>query len=287
MRTEKHSTQVIRTPEGIVFSMLLAGPISRFLACLLDTAIILVLVLIFGLACSILGIPAFMLGPIGADLVTALTLIGSFFIIVGYGICLEWFWRGRTIGKLCLRLRVVDEHGLRLQFSQIVIRNLLRAVDLLPGFYTLGGLSMLFTKRLQRLGDLAANTIVIRMPKLGAPDLSELLSDKYNSFRACPHLAARLRQLVSPHEAAIALQSLLRRNRFTPEARTELFREFAEHFRAKLSFPEEACLGLSDEQYVRNVADIVYRSRSGEDPTSTSSASAASSRTPVQSQASS
>ncbi len=265
MRTAKHNTQIIRTPEGIIFSMLLAGPMSRFLAWLIDLAIIALLSIIFAILCSILGLLALIAGPIGADMMAALFLAGVFLLNIGYAICLEWFWRGRTIGKRCLHLRVVDEYGLRLRFSQIVIRNLLRVADALPAFYLLGGLTMILSRHQQRLGDLAANTIVIRLPRLVAPNLNELLSEKYNSFRAQPHLAARLRQLVSPREAEIALQSLVRRDQFEPAARTELFRKFAEYFRAKLSFPEEACLGLSDEQYIRNVVDLIYRIRPDDD----------------------
>ena len=267
MRTARYDTQIIRTPEGIVFAMLLAGPMSRFLAWLIDLAVIAVLSFVFLLICSALGMFTLFAGRIGADLMFAFLLLGLFLINVGYAICLEWFWRGRTVGKLCLRLRVVDEHGLRLQFSQIVIRNLLRVVDALPALYLLGGLAMILSRRLQRLGDLAANTIVIRLPKQAEPNLSELLSKKYNSFRDYPHLAARLRRSVSPREAEIALQSLLRRDQLDPAARTELFRGFAGHFRGKLSFPEEACVGLSDEQYVRNVVDLIYRSRPDEDET--------------------
>ena len=57
----------------------------------------------------------------------------GFAISVGYAIFTEWFWRGQTVGKRLLRLRVIEEQGLRLQFSQIVTRNLLRFVDMLPG----------------------------------------------------------------------------------------------------------------------------------------------------------
>jgi hypothetical protein len=45
---------------------------------------------------------------------------------------MEWRWRGQTIGKRVLRLRVVDAQGLRLHFTQVVLRNLLRFVDMLP-----------------------------------------------------------------------------------------------------------------------------------------------------------
>ena len=80
---------------------------------------------------------------------------------IGYGMVTEWFWRGQTLGKRVLRLRVVDEAGLALRPSQIVVRNLLRAVDFLPVAYGFGLTAMLLDGRFRRLGDLAAGTMVI------------------------------------------------------------------------------------------------------------------------------
>src|SRR5262249_58768067 len=62
----------------------------------------------------------------------------------------EWYWRGQTVGKRMLRLRVVDRQGLRLQPSQIITRNLLRFVDGLPAFYMLGGLTSLLNRQIGR-----------------------------------------------------------------------------------------------------------------------------------------
>jgi uncharacterized RDD family membrane protein YckC len=252
--TAKTNTLQIRTPEGIVFSQLLAGPVTRFLAWSLDMACISAL---SSVASAVLG----MLGLISFDLARAVTLLFFFVVSIGYGIVTEWYWRGQTVGKRLLRLRVVDAQGLRLSSSQIVIRNLLRAVDMFPLFYLVGGLACLLTRRAQRLGDLAANTIVIRTPRIAEPDLDQLMAGKFNSLRAYPHLEARLRQRVTPAEAAIALQALLRRDLLEPAARVELFQEIAEHFRAKAAFPSEATEGVTDEQYVRNVVDVVYRTR--------------------------
>ena len=94
------------------------------------------------------------------------------------------------------------------------------------------------------------------------PDFDQLLAaGKYNSLRSHPHLVARLRQSATPTEAAVALQALLRRDEFEPVARVELFGELAAHFRAKVEFPPEATDGVGDEQYLRNVVDMLYRTR--------------------------
>src|SRR5690606_6492490 len=126
-----------------------------------------------------------------------------------------------------------------------VLRNLLRAVDALPALYLLGGTVCFLTRYHQRLGDLAANTVVMRVPRLSEPEASAILGGKYNSFRDYPHVQARLRAQVPPAEATLALQALLRRDELASTERVSLFRELADHFRAAAQFPEEATRGLT------------------------------------------
>ncbi len=250
----KTSTLIIRTPEGIVFSQMLAGPVTRFLAWFID-------LLCIQLVMSALGIVFGLFGIVSFQFAFAFYIIGLFLMGIGYGIFFEWSWRGQTIGKKLFRLRVVDVEGMRLQFNQIVVRNLLRFVDQLPLFYFVGGAACWLTAKSQRLGDVAANTVVIRSPQLREPDLDQLLAGKFNSLRQFPHLAARLRQNTSPMEAGIALQALLRRDEFEPVARVETFADLAAHFRGKVEFPAEATDGVADEQYLRNIVDALYRTK--------------------------
>jgi uncharacterized RDD family membrane protein YckC len=231
MTTTRTNTLRIQTPEGIFFSLQLAGPIPRFMAWTIDAASISVIASVSSVLLNFLGI-------ISRDLAAAAAVLAYFLVSIGYGILTEWYWQGQTIGKRLLRLRVMDVQGLRLRFSQVVIRNLLRFVDTLPVFYMVGGLACLISTRAQRLGDFAANTIVVWNPRISAPDLNQLLEGKYNSFHDYPHLEARLRQRVSPARAGIALQAVLRRDDLDPLARTD---------------------GISDEQYVRNVVDVLFR----------------------------
>lgn len=241
----------LQTPEGITFSLVLAGPVTRFLAWLVD-------ILCLWALMTVLGMVLEALGAVSSEAAETLYLVGNFLIQIGYGILCEWGWRGQTLGKRLLKIRVVDAQGLKLRFSQVVIRNLLRSVDSIPLFYMVGGLSCLFSPKAQRLGDLVANTVVIRHEEAREPDLGQLLSGKFNSFRAYPHLCARFRQRVTPAEAAVALQALLRREGLAPGERVELFREIAGRFKSIVAFPEEAAEGLSDEQYLRNVVDVLY-----------------------------
>ncbi|MBX7258925.1 MAG: RDD family protein [Candidatus Hydrogenedentes bacterium] len=248
----------IQTPEGIVFSLQLAGPVVRFLAWGVDFAAISTLVLIASYLFSFFIIFGQFLLFVG-DWAGAAYAVIVFVINMGYNMALEWLWRGQTVGKWLFRLSVMDAQGLRLRFNQIIIRNLLRAADMLPFLYLVGGIASLLSRRSQRLGDLAANTIVVRTTKATSPNLDQILAGKYNSFRDYPHIEARLRQRISPDEARIALQALVRRDTLEPQARVELFAEIAAHFRTLAAFPEEATYAITDEQYVRNVVDAVFR----------------------------
>lgn len=252
MKNSRTDTLQISTPEGIQFSLNLAGPLARFLAYAIDLLCISALSMLLG---TLLGF----FGVFSPDLTGAALMLVYFLIQVGYGILLEWLWRGQTLGKRLLRLRVMDVQGLHLHFSQIVIRNLLRVVDSLPLFYLLGGTVCLFSRHAQRLGDLAANTIVIRTIELAEPDLEQVLGGKFNSLRDYPHLAARLRQRTSPQESDVALRAILRRNEIEPQERLELFSQIAFHFKAVVEFPQEATEGISDEQYVRNIVDLLFQ----------------------------
>lgn len=255
MPESRSKALTIRTPEGIEFSMPLAGPISRFLALVVD-------MLSISVALKTLSIAFHVLSAIQRELGLSLQLLAAFVVGIGYAILLEWVWRGQTLGKKLLRLRVIDEQGLRVRFSQIVVRNLLRPVDILPLFYMVGGLFCMLHGHGQRLGDIAAGTVVVRVPGVSKPNLEKLSGDKFNSLRQYPHLTLRLLRTTPPEDAFLALRALLRREELDPPARVALFRELAAHFKTLVPFPQEVLDGLTDERYVRNVVDVLFRPRS-------------------------
>ena len=252
MLQTRTNTLRIHTPEGITFSLLLASPIARFLAAVVDIGCV-------GALSTALGIVTRSLGLISMDLALAVQLAGYFVISIGYGIFTEWYWRGQTVGKRLMRLRVVDAQGLKLNFTQIALRNLLRPIDQLPALYAVGGAVCFFTRRNQRLGDIAAGTIVVRNPVFTPPDLDQLATDKWNSLRDYPHLYARLRQRVSARTASLIVDAIIRRQDLEPADRAALFRDLAAYLKNATPFPPEATDGVTDEQYVRNIADVLFR----------------------------
>lgn len=250
MRFQKYLT--IKVPEGIEFSMPIADPLSRALAVLIDFGIKITVSLLFALIVVLAS-------SLLADLAYAIWLIGGFAIYLLYPVFFEWYWRGQTPGKRMLKLRVVDASGLNLTFSQILVRNLVRLVDMMPGGYMIGGCFALFTRQGQRLGDIAAGTVVISQRKVSMPDIELLKPAQYNSLRDYVYVSARLRQLTSPDEALLIANSILRRDELEPASRLKVFSALREYFESKARYPEALTLGMSDEQYLHNIADILFQ----------------------------
>ncbi|MDF1825599.1 MAG: RDD family protein [Verrucomicrobiales bacterium] len=253
----------VRTLEGVTFSVPIASPFSRCLALAVDFAVVVALTLLISqfigiFQSSVAEIPV--IGSILSDFGAGATILLQFIVFTFYGMVTEWLWSGQTVGKRLFKLRVIDDRGLSLGVKQIVIRNLFRLLDILPStFYLIGSISCLITKRCQRIGDIAAGTLVIREIEAKPPEFEEMLAPGENSFSTKPLLEARLRQNTSPEEARIALDAVARRNELSPDNRLHLFSQIANHFREVAEFPDEVTAGLSDEQYVRNVADTLFR----------------------------
>ncbi len=76
-----------------------------------------------------------------------------------------------TPGKLALGLRVASADGSTLSLGKVIVRNLLRIVDGLPFLYLVGIITIAASKRDQRVGDMAAGTIVVRAQEVrGQPE---------------------------------------------------------------------------------------------------------------------
>ncbi len=242
----------ILAPEGVEFAVTLAGPASRLLALIVDLCVV-------SVAASTLSRLLALVNVFNADLGEGLAALFYFAVTIFYGMIAEWTWQGQTVGKRLLGLRVIDAAGGRLQPSQIVMRNLIRPVDALPVFYLVGAAVCLASRHFQRLGDLAAGTVVVRNEELAPPDLAPVLGGRFNSMLEYRHLAAQLRQRTPPALAALGLTALLRRERLDPAARVAVFAALAARFRTLVAFPPAAVDELSDEHYVRNAVEIIFQ----------------------------
>ena len=158
--TSYEDVLTISTPEVVDLNLTLAGVGSRFVSAIVDTAIQGALVI----ALNIVLVRTDGFGAIeeGGGLAAAVYAIANFLVIWGYDVLWEVLGGGRTPGKRLNGLRVVRAEGQPVTFVSSSIRNVLRFVDLLPGAYLVGIVSILVTRKNQRLGDIAAGTLVVR-----------------------------------------------------------------------------------------------------------------------------
>ena len=156
---ERHA---IDTPELVAIEMPLAGIGSRFIALLVDTALwfagMLVLVIVFSLL--IPAIDAF--NRISAQWVTGIAIFLAFLFQWGYFTLFEAFWNGQTPGKKVAKIRVIQRSGRPIGIIESMARNFVRFIDQIPSFYAVGIVAVFVTRQNQRLGDMAAGTLVVR-----------------------------------------------------------------------------------------------------------------------------
>jgi uncharacterized RDD family membrane protein YckC len=161
----------IETPEQIEVALEIAGLGSRFVAQVCDWLIKWLLVLLVGLlGLVVLGLCGMTLGDKTAQSLLAALGVGfAYAVLLGFDIYYEVRHSGQTPGKRWAGIRVVRENGAAVDFRAACVRNLVGLADFLPGFYLLGALFVLLSGRGQRLGDMAAGTIVIRERTLAPP----------------------------------------------------------------------------------------------------------------------
>jgi uncharacterized RDD family membrane protein YckC len=151
----------IDTPEQIALEYPIAGLGSRFLAILTDTAIQLVLAFLVLIGGSIVGVGLAAFGGVGPQWVGAIVIFLLFSLYSGYFALFEIFWNGQTPGKRYAQVRVIKDDGRPIGAYESIIRNALRAVDMLPAMYGIGLISIFMSKQSKRLGDFVAGTVVV------------------------------------------------------------------------------------------------------------------------------
>jgi uncharacterized RDD family membrane protein YckC len=152
----------IETPELVAIQMPLAGIGSRFIALLVDYVIWFVGIAFVAwiFAFFLPGLTAF--NRISAQWATALYLFLIFLFNWGYFTLFEAFNNGRTPGKRIARIRVIQRSGRAIGLFESMARNFIRYIDQIPFFYAVGAIAIFVTRDHQRLGDLAAGTLVVR-----------------------------------------------------------------------------------------------------------------------------
>lgn len=236
----------ITTPEQVIFRHEVAGLISRALAWFVDYLLILtgyiIIVLLFAALWSLWAV--------------MLIIVGIFVLDFSYFAFFEIYYAGQTPGKRLFKLRVISLSGTRIRFAEAMIRNLLRPIDMLPWGMVVGGTIAFFDTRHRRLGDMAAETVVVREVRRALPETLAAQKTRVNTFQSNRALQQRILTRISRAERDLVLDLAVRRDQLDTPTREALFAEAAAYFRQRLSLPEDL-IHLSDEQTVMNLALVV------------------------------
>jgi len=175
----------IETPEQIDFDFEMAGPGSRAAAQLLDWLVKFIWLALGALLTVVAQLLAGGDSPFLTYMIAGGALLLGFIFFVGYDIFYEGFREGQTPGKKYIGIRVVRDGGGPIDVRAAAIRNLVNIADFLPLGYLLGGVICLLNARGQRLGDMAAGTLVIRHQEVVKPPVvpaAQLSSQNQHQF---------------------------------------------------------------------------------------------------------
>jgi uncharacterized RDD family membrane protein YckC len=245
----------IVTPEAVVLDFETASVGSRALAQGVDIFVRLGLLFVLSFLIQIV----FAIG--GRTVAVVVAVIGGFLLLFGYPVFCEVRWNGKTVGKRALGLRVVTVEGAPVGIRHAAVRSMLAVVDfvLIP-IGLVATVSVLLSRRNQRLGDLLAGTIVLREGSGAAFPVPV-------SFPPLPGYEGYARSLdvggVTPEQYALLRSFLIRVNELTPAARA--------HLAARLAGPLASAMhhtvppGVGNEAFLVSAA-AAYQLRQGGPP---------------------
>ncbi len=222
--------QVVRfeTPENIPVTYKLAGPGTRFIACVFDHIVIvaailamtvLTMVVLLLLAQLNIGIEGDLFADGAEGFMTWIMLATAIQVVLylGYFTVLEWIWNGQTLGARIMGVRVVMDRGFSLSFAGVFLRNIFRVIDVIPVLWVVPVVS----EKLQRLGDMAAGTLLVREENEAHQDIRAQLSERPPSESVFAINQVHVNSLQHVDVAA-AEMFLLRRDGLHPAHRQEL-----------------------------------------------------------------
>ncbi|MFT7647165.1 MAG: putative RDD family membrane protein YckC [Candidatus Poriferisodalaceae bacterium] len=214
---------ILVTPEGVVLDIETAGLASRVLARALDLVILFVALIVALVALAAFDVPSWLL------IVVIVALV--FLVVFVYPVVMETLWRGRTVGKAATGLRVLTVDGGPISLRHSAIRSMLGVVDLAATSGFAGVVSIVLSPRDQRLGDVAAGTIVVRDRGsfMKRPSVPALPPPGYEAFVANIDVAT-----LTSAEFAAGREVLARLPELRFDRGRDLVRRYADHFDERL-----------------------------------------------------
>ncbi len=261
----------VLTSENVRLNYTLAGMGSRFAAFMADSVILTLLFVAVSSLFMLAGMSFAAFEGMGIEtfsILQALYMVTVAVLYWGYYFLFEWINWGQTPGKQLLGIRVSAADGAPADMVQCALRNVLRIIDLILAGFGVTFFIMIFTPRYQRIGDLAAGTVVVKRRRL-------VIDDVLNAARHSDRIAAQAVQAatvtvrgsgrgvefsegpmklkIDDAERMLIQKFIERRESLPPNVRKTLVKDLARRIREKS--PGEAISSLSDEQLI----DTAYK----------------------------
>jgi len=217
----------LSTPESVELEFTLAGIGNRALALMIDYLVLgtILIAVLFTWGILSIQIPESITEQIFPWLF-ALTLLGIFFIYVGYFVFFETLWQGQTPGKRYVKIRVIQDSGKPIGILQATLRALLRPID---DTFSLGAIFIVFNSKEKRIGDLVAGTIVVQEERrINADKLA--ISDQAQAVANQLLEEANINALL-PDDFGVIREYLKRRKDMEPNAKLELSRKLGKQIK--------------------------------------------------------
>ncbi len=238
------------TPDAVALDLEVATIGSRGIAYLLDLAL-------FAAGFVVLSLVQLALGGGGwfdSGLGVAIALVLAFLWQFGYPIGFETLWRGRTLGKAAMGLRVVTVEGAPVGVRHATIRAVTAPFEVLLTTGLVASIASFASPRAQRLGDLAAGTLVVRERRIAREPQAA-------TFRPPPGSETYVAQVdvsaVGPREYGLVRDTLRRAGELPAEARWQVAGEVADAIAPRVRPLPPA--GTSPEAFLAAVAAAVQR----------------------------
>ena len=242
------------TPDAVALDLEVATIGSRGIAYLLDFAL-------FGAVFLVLSLVQLALvggGWFESGLGVAVALVLAFLWQFGYPIGFETLWRGRTLGKAAMGLRVVTVEGAPVGVRHATIRAVTAPFEVLLTSGLVASIASFASPRAQRLGDLAAGTLVVRERRIARePQAATFLPPAgAETYVAQVDVSA-----VGPREYGLVRDTLRRAGELSADARWQVASEVAGAIAPRVRPLPPA--GTSPEAFLAAVAAAVQRRAPG------------------------
>ena len=200
----------IMTTQNVVLQYELAELKDRALAFLIDALIILV-----GFS-FLVGMGTLFVGESESSMAVLVFSVMGLFMF--YSLLFETLNSGQSIGKMALRIQVIKVAGSKITFSDYVARWVFRLIDIYFSMGTIASILVVSSAKGQRIGDVVANTAVVKtMPRLNLT-LQDLLALHERKAYTPKYLQARK---LHEEDALLIKSTLDRYRKFDNESHEE------------------------------------------------------------------